>query len=233
VKKLLAAVKYLTIWNRFTDLQPALETIGAAAFFFPLVGLVLGLLLATTNYLLAVYLDPEILSIALITTLIIATGGIHLEGLKHTFDSTAATTPVPRENETLGFVAIVLVILFKIGAADSMDEKLAVSLLLTPVFARWALVIFIYGSHHLCEEMPRRITENVKLWHLIVTTAATLTLAVYFLGRRGLWIGLSLSLFTLLTRTLLHRRHAVLTHDNFGAVIELGEVLSLILLASL
>ena len=233
MKKLLAAAKYLTIWNRITGLQPAPETTGAAAFFFPLVGLVLGLLLATTNYLLAVYLDPEILSIALITTLIIATGGIHLEGLKHTCDSTAATTAVPRGNETLGFVAIVLVILFKIGAADSMDEKLAVSLLLTPVFARWALVIFIYGAHDRCEEIPRRITENVKLWHLVVTTAATLGLAVYFLGRRGLWIGLSLSLFTLLTRTLLHRRQAVLTHDNFGAVIELGEAFSLILLASL
>lgn len=186
-----------------------------------------------TNYVLVAYLDSEILNIVLIATLVVATGGIHLEGMKNTFD--AIPTPMSKSggNETLGFVAIVLVILFKSGAADSMDEKLTLSLLLTPVLARWALVIFIYGYHDRCEETPRLIAENVKLWQLVVATVATLALVVYFLGRKGLWISLSVSLFALLTRSLLHRRHAVLTHDNFGAIIELGEVLSLILLASL
>jgi hypothetical protein len=37
----------------------------------------------------------------------------------------------------------------------------------------------------------------------------------------------------LLTRRLLQRRHGVLTHANSGAVVELGETLSLILLATL
>jgi len=233
VKILLAAFRYLTIWSRFTRLPPAPETIGAGAFFFPLVGLVIGSLLVAMNYLLAAYLDPEILSIALIAFLIITTGAVHLEGLKETFSSPVTTSSAPRGNETLGFIAIVLVILFKIGTADSMDEKLAVSLLLMPVLGRWALVIFIYGTDDWCDEMPRRIAENMKLWHLVVSTVATLSLVVYLLGRRGLWIGLSLSLFTLVTRALLHRRHAVLTHGNFGAVIELSEVLGLILLASL
>lgn len=207
--------------------------IGTAAVFFPLVGLMLGFSLAMTNYVLVAYLDSEILNIVLIATLVVATGGIHLEGMKNTFD--AIPTPMSKSggNETLGFVAIVLVILFKSGAADSMDEKLTLSLLLTPVLARWALVIFIYGYHDRCEETPRLIAENVKLWQLVVATVATLALVVYFLGRKGLWISLSVSLFALLTRSLLHRRHAVLTHDNFGAIIELGEVLSLILLASL
>jgi len=207
--------------------------IGTAAVFFPLVGLTLGLSLAMTNYVLVAYLDSEILNIVLITTLVVATGGIHLEGIKNTFDAIPTLTSKSRGNETLGFVAIVLVILFKSGAADSMDEKLTLSLLLTPVLARWALVIFIYGYHDRCEETPRLIAENVKLWQLVVATAATLALVVYFLGRKGLWISLSVSLFALLMRSLLHRRHAVLTHDNFGAIIELGEVLSLILLASL
>jgi hypothetical protein len=46
-------------------------------------------------------------------------------------------------------------------------------------------------------------------------------------------ISFFVSLFALLTRTLLYRRHVPLTHTNFGAIIELGESLSLILLASL
>jgi adenosylcobinamide-GDP ribazoletransferase len=233
VQTLIAAFKYLTIWSRFSPRPPTPQRIGTAAVFFPLVGLTLGLSLAMTNYVLVAYLDSEILNIVLITTLVVATGGIHLEGIKNTFDAIPTSTSKSRGNETLGFVAIVLVILFKSGAADSMDEKLTLSLLLTPILARWALVIFIYGYHDRCEERPRLIAENVKLWQLVVATAATLALVVYLLGRKGLWISLSVSLFALLTRSLLHRRHALLTHDNFGAIIELGEVLSLILLASL
>ena len=34
-----------------------------------------------------------------------------------------------------------------------MDEKLTFSLLLTPVLARWALVIFLYGYHDRCERL--------------------------------------------------------------------------------
>ena len=233
MQRVIAAFKYLTIWSHFSTRPPTAEMIGTAAVFFPLVGLTLGLSLAMTNYVLVAYLDSEILNIVLIATLIVATGGIHLEGIKNTFDAIPTPTSKSRGNETLGFVAIVLVILFKSGAADSMDEKLTLSLLLTPVLARWALVIFIYGYHDRCEETPRLIAENVKLWQLVVATAATLALVVYFLGRKGLWISLSVSLFALLTRSLLLRRHAVLTHHNFGAIIELGEVLSLILLASL
>jgi adenosylcobinamide-GDP ribazoletransferase len=235
VQALVNAFKYLTIWSRIAAVRPSGEMIGTAAAYFPVVGLALGLLLALTNYLLVPYLHPEILSVILITVLIVATGGFHLEGVKHTFDLVPARMSDHDEQtkETFGFVVIVLVILFKTAAADSMDEKLALSLLLTPVLARWALVVFIYGYHDRCEETPRLIAKNVRLWHLIITTIGTLALAVYFLGRKGLWVGLLLSLFALLTRSLLHRRHTVLTHSNFGAIVELGEVISLILLASL
>lgn len=235
MQTLSAAFKYLTIWSFFAAVQPAVETIGKAAVYFPLVGLVMGLTLAVSNYLLAPYLHPEILSVALITLFIALTGGLHLDGLKRTFATLAAkaTGNAGGEKDALGIAALLLVILFKIAAADSMDEKLAVSLLLTPVLARWALVIFLYGDHLRFEETPRPIAAQIELWHLLAGTLATLALAVYFLGRKGLWIGLAVSLFALLARSLLYRRHGVLTHDHVGAVVELGEALSLILLASL
>jgi hypothetical protein len=58
-------------------------------------------------------------------------------------------------------------------------------------------------------------------------------LATYLLGREALWIGLALSLLALLSRALLHRRHAILTQNNFGAVTDLGEALTLVLMAVL
>ena len=235
MQSLSAAFKYLTIWGCVNSTEPTPEAIGAAAVYFPLVGLLLGLLLALLNYGLGLYLESQLLSIFLIAFLLMATGAVHCEGLKKSFD---AFGPDPtgaansREN-IVGFVAILLVVLFKIRSVDVLDDKIALSLLLTPALARWALVTFIYGYHDRCDEIARRIAENVRFWHLLATTSATLGLAVYLLGRKGLWIGLSLSLLALLARSLLHRRHAVLTHNNFGAVIELSEMLTLALLASL
>lgn len=235
MQSLIAAFKYLTIWDRLTARKSDPRAIGNAAVYFPLVGLMIGAMLASINFLLAVQLDSEILSILLITLLLLATGAIHLEGTKKTFDAIRPSTmqASPGANEFFGLVATVIVILFKVHAVDVLDEKLFAGILLTPALARWALIVFVYGYHDRCETTPRLIAENVKLWHLLVTTSATLGLATYLLGRKGLWIGLSLSVFALLTRTLLHRRHAVLTHDNFGAVIELSEALSLVLLATL
>jgi adenosylcobinamide-GDP ribazoletransferase len=235
MQKLVAVLKYLTVWGRLSPSQPTPETIGAASVYFPLVGLLLGLLLALLNYGLSLYLDSEILTVFLIAVLLLATGGVHLEGVKKTFDALTSGLPhgtASREN-IFGLVAILFVISFKFSAVDVLGDKTTLSLLLMPVFARWALVIFIYGYHDRCDQTSRRIAGKVRFWHLLLTTFATLGLAIYLLGRKALWIGLSLSVLVLLARSLLHRRHAVLTHDNFGAVIELSETLSLVLLASL
>jgi len=235
MQRLIAAFKYLTIWGRINPQRPTPEAIGAAAVYFPLVGLFFGLVLALLNYGLGLYLEAQLLSVFLIGFLIFITGAGHCDGVKKTFDALLShRIGVANAHEnTFGSMAVLLLILCKIRAVDVLDDKTTLSLLLTPAFARWTLLIFVCGYHDRCEETARRIAENLRFWHLLVTTIAILGLAVYLLGRKGLWIGLSLSVLALLARSLLHRRHAVLTHDNFGAMIELSEMLTLILLASL
>lgn len=235
MQTLSAAFKYLTLWHFFAAIPPSFEVIGSAAKYFPVVGLVLGLMLALANYLLAPHLHSEILSLTLIGFLIVLTGGRHLEGLKQTFGAFGARTPGAEGHayESLAVAAIVFVILLKTSAVESIDEKLTLSLLLAPLLARWSLVTFLYGDHSQFDEIPKLIAEQVTFSQLLACTAATLALSVYFLGRKGLWIAFIVSLFALLTRTLLHRRFGVLTYASLGAVVELGEALSLILLATL
>ena len=117
----------------------------------------------------------------------LATGGSHLEGTRNTFAALCAEPASANrlQDSFWGIVAIVFLTLFKIRAIDVINDKLTVSLLLTPVLARWALVLFIYGYHERCEEIPRRIAENVRMWHLLATTLASLGLAYYLLGRKG------------------------------------------------
>jgi adenosylcobinamide-GDP ribazoletransferase len=205
--------------------------IGRAAKYFPLVGLALGLMLALANYTLAPYLHPEILSIVLIALLLVSTGGLHLQGLNNTFSGAAVSAAAVSASR--GVAAIVLVLLLKSAAAESMDERLTSSLLLTPVLARWALLTFLYGEHTRFDQVSGSIAAHITLWQLFVGTTFTLGLVAYFLGRRGLWIALLISLFALLMRHWLERRRGVVTHANSGALVEIGETLSLVSMAAI
>ncbi len=236
MKSIVAAFKFLTILSRFIRLQPSAPMVGKAAALFPVVGLVLGLSLALLARALQNYVDAEILSTTLVAFLILATGGVHLEGLLKTFDVPGLRRSIEvsqSSSSAIGIVAILLVIIFKIKSIDILEEKLTLALLLTPVMARWAMLVFIYGSHRQSEGEASIIAANVKFWHIVFATIATLAPATYLLGPTALWIGLSLSILALLCRAFFYKRTGALTRDNFGAVVEGSEALSLVLLASL
>jgi adenosylcobinamide-GDP ribazoletransferase len=231
-----AGLKFFTIWNRLSLRRTDLLLVGAAAAYFPIIGLVQGLTLALLSRTLDNYVDSELLSIVLVTVLIILTGGSHLEGLQRTFDA-ITTDPLSTTTNSLkaavGTVAILIVLLFKIKSLDILDDKLTVGLLVAPAFARWTLLVFIYGSYRHCEGELRIIAQSVRFWHLAVASCVMLGFATYWLGRSGLWIALCLSLLALICRRLWQARAGVLTVNNLGAVVELSEALSLTLLASI
>jgi adenosylcobinamide-GDP ribazoletransferase len=237
MKKVLAPLQFLTFAGHFACAQASPEEIGKSAGFFPLVGFALGLALALLNRLLEPYLESEILGVVLITILIVMTGAIHLEGTQKTFDELATGINSRRRSESTsgiyGLLALLVIVLFKVRAVEVIGETRSVSLLLTPMLARWSLVIFLYGSAAPSKDSAGIIAENVKGWHLLAATVATLTLAMYLAGRTVLWIGLWLSLLSLLSRTYLHHLRGGITYNQLGTLIELSETLSLILFASI
>jgi adenosylcobinamide-GDP ribazoletransferase len=235
VQSLVTAFKYLTILGRWRAPTSARAGFGNAPLWFPLVGLAIGVIIAAINYAFALYIDTQILSVLVIALWIVVTGAIPLAGTKTTFDSMQQPAPAARGGgtEVFGFAAILIITFFKIHAIDVMDDKVAANLFMAPALARWALVVLLYGYHERCDETMRLISANTKLWHVGATTLCSLALATYLLGREALWIGLAMSLLALLSRTLLHRRHAILTFSNLGAVTDLGEALALVLMAIL
>ena len=94
--------------------------------------------------------------------------------------------------------------------------------------ARWAMLVFIYGSHRHSEgegQYYRGKREILAFWFAIV---ATLAPATYFLGRTALWIGLSLSiLVSALSSSAPQANRRANLSDNYGAVVEVSEALSL------
>ena len=236
MKSAFVAFKFLTLASRFDRTQASPQQVGAAIPYFPLVGIFLGLVLVLLNRFLDPRLESEILSSLLIAFLALLTGAIHYQGLQNTFDALSVKKARREEiggSHAFGVLAIVFVVLLKVRAVEVTGETRSLGLLLTPLFARWSLVIFLYGAASIAEGTARILADNVKAWHLALTTVVTLALAAFLVGRTALWIGLCLSLFALLSRSYLRRRNDCIDSDNFGAVVELSETLSFVLFASL
>jgi len=236
MQKILIAFNFLTFGFHRDTVRMTPEQVGAAAIYFPLIGLGLGFVLNVVNRIMEPYLGSEILSLVIVTLLLVMTAAIHLEGLRKTFDVLGARqifadsiSPSPCIH---GFLASLMVLLFKVRSVEVIGETLGLSLLLTPMFARWGLVMFIYGSTSALDDRARMVSQHVKTRHMLATSAATLTFAFFLSGRTALWIGLSVSLLALLSRYFLHRRHGGIGYDNFGAIVEMSEALVFLFFAS-
>jgi adenosylcobinamide-GDP ribazoletransferase len=236
MKGAITAFKFLARGGRFDLAQVSPQQVSAAVLYLPLVGIFLGLVLVVLNRLLDPHLESEMLGTLLVTVLALLTGANHYEGLQNTFDALATKMGLgerKRRSGAFGVLAIVLVILFKVQALIATGETRSLGLLLTPMFARWSLVIFLYGSDSIAEGSARILAVNMRAWHLVLTTTVVLLVAAFLIARTTLWIGLCLSLFALLSRTYLRWRNGYVSDDNVGAVIELSETLSFVLFASL
>ena len=240
MRAFLTALKFLTVlpWPRkFSTTQGG---IGRSAPLFPVVGLCLGLVLVLVNRLLDQYLSPGIHSTLLVTLLILMTRALHMDGLGDTFDGLGAKgdreTALKAMQDSctgiFGLVAVVVVIVFKIRAIEVLGDGRDQALLLAPVMGRWAMVVLAFGSESAREGMGRIMVEHVRGPHVLLATAFTLLLIIPLAGRTGLLIALSISLFTLISSRVLHRRLGGVTGDSFGAVGEISETTAFVILAS-
>jgi cobalamin synthase len=229
-----AAFRFLTLAGDAS--KPDARRAGLSAFCFLLAGVLLGLVLVAVNRVVAPYLSTEILALVLVTILILATGGHHLAGTQETFNTLPKITSPTNSGDhghIHGLLAVLLVVFFKIHSIEAIGESRAFSLLLTPLLARWSLVLFLFGSTTVADDAVRRVAENMRSWHLVVATVMSLGFGFYIAGAPALWVALCLSLFALLARSYLHRREGGISLANCGALIEISEALSFAMFASL
>jgi len=228
------AFRFLTLAGDASkpDARPA----GLGVLCFPLAGLLFGLILVLVNRVVAPYLSTEILALVLLLILILATGAHHLAGTQETFNTLPKTTSLTNSvdhSHIYGLLAVLLVVFFQIHSIEAIGEIRAFSLLLTPLLARWSLVLFLFGSTTVADDVVRRIADNMRSWHLVAATVMSLGFGFFIAGVLALWVALCLSLFALLARSYLHRREGGISLANCGALIEISEALSFTLFASL
>ena len=234
-----AALQFLTLFPRPGWMQHSPNEVGRSAIFFPVVGLILGLILMLVNFLLLAFASAGLLSVILVTLLAFMTRGLHLDGLGDTFDGLGAGGDRERVLSVMddshigvfGLIAIVLVLFSKIHALESMDVDRWRALLVAPILGRWAMVLLAYRSTAAKAGLGSNLIDHLQTKHFVLATLLTLLLVAAIFRGNGIVMMAWVAVFTILSKNYFHRRLGGVTGDVFGAVGELSETSVMVLLA--
>ncbi len=237
----LAALRFLTSiptpWWRGASRK---EFAGSLPY-YPVIGLLIGLLLAAIYWLTSSFLPIWVSSAVIVTALVIITGGMHLDGLIDAIDGAAASHKDSDIGKDVmkkpgigafGAVAAILVLVLKIVLVASIpDEWMAASLIMMPVVSRWTMVYTIFAYPYARpqgagNELKQATTRRVFL----IATAVTLSIAIVIDGWASLALIIPVWLFTIIAANYFRRRFSGLTGDTYGAISEMAEVLILMII---
>lgn len=209
--------------------------------YFPLVGLVLGLILAGV-YKGLIYLFPPVITSTIVIALYVAlTGGLHLDGLGDTFDGFYSSRTRERMLEimkdsrlgTNGVIAIIFSLLLKIFALAALpQEKVIYVLILMPVFGRLSLVYGSFKAKYAREEGLGHIYID-KITGVEVFSATIITSFILLLDWSSLVFIPVLWRFSSLFKAHSNKVINGMTGDTLGVLCELTEVLYILFLLGL
>jgi adenosylcobinamide-GDP ribazoletransferase len=232
-----SALKFLTIFPVPDKNVEGPEQIGRSIAFFPVVGLIIGIVLGGVSYLLRFILPYQIVSALLVAGLVILTGANHLDGLMDTCDGMAAGRT---RDERLTIMEDPHVGAFGIaGACLTLILKYAVftfttamaMLLIFPVISRWTVTAAILNFHSAKNSGTGYAVKRQARWSgFLVSSLTTLILSILLCGfLKGIALMVSTGVLIMLTALYFKNLYGGLTGDNYGALIELGEIFSLLL----
>ncbi len=239
MRKFLLAISFLTVipayGNRLADDK---EMAGSLAF-YPLVGFIIGALLAAVAYLCH-WLSLGMGGTALVIVFwIILTGGLHMDGLMDTADGMFSGKERERKLEimrdsrvgAMGAIALAALLILKLSFLSTLDyPELLWVLMISPAFGRCMMIISIYCFPYARSGpgLGKSFAEQASWVHILIA-AATLLLGTFLLvGSNGLIILGLAALPLALIVTWLARQLGGLTGDTYGAICELSETLILI-----
>ena len=218
--------------------MPEPQQLGRSLLFYPLVGLLFGVILWVFNLVLAG--APLLLRAALLLTVwVLLSGALHLDGLADSADAwlggfgdrerTLTIMKDPRSGP-IAVVTLVLVLLLKFCALLALVEQgHAVMLIIVPLLGRAALLGLFLTTPYvragglgqaLADHLPRRagwwvLGASALACLLIAGVKAIVALVVAFVG--FVWL-----------RQVMMRRLGGTTGDTAGALLELLEVAVLV-----
>ncbi len=239
IRPFLIAVQFLTRLPVRLTTQPSEKDLGYSLLFYPLVGLIIGSILIGLGWLLN-STPPLVTAALLVTTWILLTGGLHLDGLADSADAwiggmgdrikTLAIMKDPNCGPA-GVVAIVLIILLKFVALYILviaDEW--ITLLLAIILARTLLPLLFLTTPYVRDNgLGSSLAANQPRRWSIFIIAAVFLLMFLLSDIRYLLLTLTAIITFLLLHSLMFHRIGGTTGDTAGALVEITETTILLI----
>jgi len=234
------AWQFLTIFPAPGNRGVGESGVGSSAGYFPLVGLILGAILLGLDQLLGLFLPALLVSALLTVALIILTGALHLDGLMDTCDgfavksSAAERLKVMADSRVGGFGvagACCFILLQYVSLITLPADLRAAALLLMPTLSRWGAAYAIAAFPSAKKEGLGQMFKNKTGWPMLaIATVIALVIATIFLSYTGVALVAGIWIIASLIAKVLSSHLGGLTGDTYGAIIELSEVATLILI---
>jgi adenosylcobinamide-GDP ribazoletransferase len=231
---LILALRFLTVLPVPGREAVGPAALGRAAWWFPVVGLILGAGLALAGRLADALWPPLVASAVLVATWKVVTGGIHLDGLADSLDGlagrdAAGRVAIMRDSRigVFGAAGLAMVLLLAVAALAGLSASLRLRvLMLAPTIGR---VTPLLAGAWLSPATPGRglgaaFVAGLSCWAGIAHALAVGGLAVWLLGGWGAGVAAGAWGAALLAAMLVARRLGGITGDVLGAVVELAEL---------
>ena len=208
--------------------------------FFPLVGILIGLLVALFDTLVVRFWEPSVAAVLDVILLAALTGAFHLDGLGDTADGLFS----PRNRDealeimkdsrigVMGLVAIIFTLALKWGGIQSLDANRSLLLVIVPAYARAGILFGMQLLDYGRADGTGRPFFKEKLkwmnhWGLLIPIGLSI-----ILGWIAIWLNV---MFVVLVGAILifyRKRMRCITGDMLGAMTEVTEA-GLFLIASI
>ena len=235
----LAALKFLTILRSRRWREPTSEALARSTGFFPLAGIIIGLILAGSYWLLRFILPFNVVGGLMLVGAAVLSGGLHLDGFIDTFDGMGGHKPAKARRDAMrdthtgafGVVAVILLLLVKYLSLSNVPEGWMMPILiLMPTLSRWTMVYAIFAHPYARPSGLGTAFKKGTDWRkLLIATAIALAAVIPLFGVAGLVIMLGVWLTALAMTSYLKGKFGGLTGDTYGAVNEVAEVAVLIM----
>ena len=243
VKKFLAALQFLTIIPIPRGIRIEKQDSAGSLIFFPLVGLFMGGALLLMEISLNKFVSPLILNLLLLLVWVGITGALHLDGLADTVDGFSGGRNKEEilkimTDSCIGAKGAAALILF-LGAKFLFLCQLPFTfrnyaLLFTPALGRWAMVLAMtFSSYAKKEGLGRIFVEGNDKKEALITSLLMILLGLLLFKSFFIYLLFGILLITFLLLTIFKRRIRGITGDNLGAINEIIEVVTLLIICLL
>jgi len=230
MKAFLAAIQFLTVIPLPRAFAGDIEDLGKSVPFFPVVGLLIGILAAILVFVLVAILPPFPAFAIIVIFLISVSGGLHMDGLADTADGFFSARPRERILEIMrdSRIGVVCAIMLKVSLLVSLPPSSRTDIIfLMPLAGRCALVVMMTALPYVRSEgglatlFVNRRSRFHAIWAaLFLIVAAALT---------AKWMGLAAAIATLAATALFawysFRKIGGYTGDTLGATCEIAEII--------